>query len=204
MQHEPSVFKKVRYFSSVSTIYALTLLFGLYAIHPAPYLRHTRPISLTRAQQIPHSPAAPVAKIVISGKPVRIVVADSGVDLPVDEGYYNTADNSWTLSGYHAQFAMVSTLANNSSGDTFIYGHNNNSVFGPLRHVTPTSGATALLYTDNGHVFSYKFQSVISLNPDDVSVLNYEGPPVLTIQTCTGSIDEWRTLFKFNFDKVVQ
>lgn len=203
MNDEPNGFKKVRYYSSVSTIYVLTLLFGWYALRPVVVLSHSRPVALTRVQQTPHLPTVP-AKVVIAGKPVRIVIPDSGVDLPVDEGYYNDTDHSWTLSGYHAQFAMISTQANDSAGNTFIYGHNNNHVFGPLRHVTPTKNAVALIYTDNGHLFSYKFHSVISLNPDDVSVLDYKGPPLLTIQTCTGSVDEWRTLFNFTFDKVVQ
>ncbi len=202
MDNGPTALQRVRFAGSVSTLYVLTLLFGWYVLHPVQYLAHTEPISLTRTQQTPHLPAA--VKVVISGKPIRIVIPDSGIDLPVDEGYYNDADHSWTLSGYHAQFAMMSTAANDSGGDTFIYGHNNNNVFGALRHNTPAAGASALLYTDNGHIFAYRFDNARSLTPDDTSVLHYNGPPKLTIQTCTGSIDEWRTLFTFNFEKVMQ
>lgn len=203
MYDEPFGLQKVRLASSVSIVYVLTLLFGWYVLHPVTYPADIRPVSLTRSAQKPLPAAAP-AKAVISGKPVRIVIPDSGIDLPVDEGYYNSAERSWTLSGYHAHFAMVSSPANDAGGDTFIYGHNNNYVFGPLRHAAPEPGATALLYTDNGHVFSYSFQSSVSLNPDDTLILDYKGPPILTIQTCTGSVDEWRTFFKFKFEKVVQ
>jgi hypothetical protein len=135
----------------------------------------------------------------ISGRPVRIVIPASGVDLPVDPGYYNVATGEWTLSGYHAQFAMMSSLANDQGGDTFIYGHNNNYVFGALRHHTPLPDATALVYTDNGHVFTYSFISSSSFVPTDTSVFTYSGPPMLTIQTCTGGLNEWRTMYKFRF-----
>lgn len=203
MSHGHSWVQKVRYFSSITLLYGLTLAFGWHVLRPAHSLAQSRPVSFTQVTQTPHLPIAPRVTV-ISGRPVRIVIPDSAVDLPVDPGYYDDVNGSWTLSGLRAQFGMVSTLANNAGGETFIYGHNNNSVFGPLRHVTPALGASALLYTDNGHIFAYAFQSVTSLAPDDISALHYQGPPVLTVQTCTGSVNEWRTLFRFNFVKVVQ
>ncbi len=200
MQYEHAWFQKVRYYNSVYLVYLLTILFGWYAIHPVAALGHK---PSTAISQIKSAPFIPIAAPVV-GKPVRIVIPASGVDLPIDDGSYDSVTNSWTLSGLRAQYATISSLANNSNGDTFIYGHNNNSVFGALRHNTPAVGAQALIYTDNGHIFAYNFQSVLSLTPDDTSVLDYQGPPILTIQTCTGTVDEWRTLFKFDFDKVVQ
>lgn len=192
---------KLRYYTSLSSVYIVTIALGWFVLHPVAR-PHTQLVSLTQPQQskIVAMLAKPDA---ISGKPVRIVLPASGLDLPIDEGVYDTT-NGWTLSGYHAQFAVGSSPANNQAGDTFIYGHNNNYVFGALRHRTPDVGEQALIYTDNGHVFSYLFQSTASLTPDDTSVLSYQGPPVLTIQTCTGSFNEWRTLFRFSFDKVVQ
>lgn len=194
---------KLRYYSNVSIVYVLTIAFLAFAIHPQLFEPRVQTAALTRAQQQPQLPHNTKAALV-AGRPVRIVIPDSHVDLPVDEGYYSSATNSWTLSGYRAQFAMISSLANNQGGDTFIYGHNNNYVFGALRHVTPASGAPALIYTENGHIFAYKFQSVSSLEPNDTTVLTYDGPPILTIQTCTGSLDEWRTMYRFDFDKVEQ
>ena len=194
--------KKVRFYAKVTVLYLITLAFIGYVIYPVPSLANSHRVSyLSKAAQKPHRPQAPK---VISGLPVRIVIPSAPIDLPVDPGYYDSSDGSWTLSGYHAQFAMISTLANNVSGDTFIYGHNNNYVFGRLRHVTPSSGAVALIYTDNGHIFSYSFEKAVSVQPDDTSALRYYGPSRLTIQTCTGSINEWRTMFVFKFDKVIQ
>ncbi len=203
MNGEHSLVEIVRYYVSVSIIYLLTLMFGWFVVHPAPPI-HNQNVILAKAMQSPFVPLSSNNVAAISGRPVRIVIPASGVDLPVDPGYYDPTQSAWTLSGYRAQFAMISTLANNIAGDTFSYGHNNDYVFGALRHVTPTPGAEALIYTDNGHVFAYSFENVYSLGPDDTSVLSYQGPPVLTIQTCTGSVNEWRTMYRFDFLRVVQ
>jgi hypothetical protein len=207
MQNEPSLLRKVRFCCNIGLIYVLTGLFAWYTIHPLP--RSTKSgTGRYAALRTIQKPVIPAVKEV-SGLPIRLVIPGSSyagkvVDLPVDKGYYDQASDSWTLSGYHAQFMTVSSLANNFAGETYIYGHNNNDVFGALRHVTPAVGSTALLYTDNGHVFAYRFVAASNVAPDATSVLDYRGAPILTIQTCTGSFNEVRTLYTYSFDKVVQ
>jgi sortase (surface protein transpeptidase) len=194
--------RKLRFYVTIVALYICTLASGWSMIKPAQALDQAQ---LAAFQQAESQRAPLVPKVAtVSGRPVRIVIADSKLDLPVDPGYYDAASDEWTLSGYHAQFAMISTVANDHGGETFIYGHNNNYVFGALRHNTPAIGSKALLYTDNGHIFSYTFADSASVGPHDVSVLNYAGPPELVIQTCTGSLDELRTMYHYNFDKVVQ
>jgi sortase (surface protein transpeptidase) len=190
--------------ATLTGLYLLTITCAVYLVQPmlSP-LEHSRPVDLTQAQQQPRVPQASKAKV-IAGRPVRIVIPAEGIDLPVNKGFYDSADNSWTLSGYDAQFAMISTLSNNVGGETFIYGHNNDYVFGALRHHTPTPDTMALIYTDNNHIFEYDFVSATSIGPNSVSILDYAGPPILMIQTCTGSLNEWRTEYKFDFVKVDQ
>jgi len=195
--------QKLQTGATLAGLYLLTITCAVYLVHPlVSPLEQSRSVAITQAQQRPHLPATSAIKV-IAGRPVRIVIPAESVDLPVDKGFYDNTDNSWTLSGYDAQFAMISTLANNVGGETFVYGHNNNYVFGALRHHTPDRGATALLYTDNGHIFEYHFVSSSSIAPDAVSILDYSGPPILMVQTCTGSLNEWRTEYKFNFVKVL-
>jgi hypothetical protein len=186
-------------YGRLGLVYGLTVWAVLVVFHPGGLFLTPRPLLLTAAERPVPPPVA-----AISGRPTRIVIPSEHVDLPVDPGYYNPADGSWTLSGRRAQFAMVSSLANNVAGNTFIYGHNNNYVFGALRHHTPDPGETALLYTANGHIFAYSFVSASSVGPTDVGVLNYHGPSMLTIQTCTGSLNEWRTMYRFHFTELVQ
>lgn len=199
MENGFSVKARARFYLQTGFIYLLTVAFMVAALRPAPH-------SVSADSVLRSKPLIPTAQQPppVSGKPVRIVIPDSGVDLTVDEGTYDPTTEEWSLSGYHAQFATMSSLANNRSGLTFIYGHNNNYVFGALRHVTPAPGALAQIYTDNGHIFEYAFESATSISPADTGVLDYSGPPIMTIQTCTGSLNEWRTLYKYNFVRVVQ
>jgi sortase (surface protein transpeptidase) len=193
--------KHARFYSSAALLYGFTMAFAWYVLQPTWLFTHGGDVVL--AKQVQSAPVQP-ATATVAGRPVRIVIPDSGVDLPVDVGAYDPQTKEWSLSGYHAQFATISSMANNLTGDTFIYGHNNNYVFGALRHHTPALKAPALIYTDNGHIFRYTFAQTYSVGPEDTSVLTYDGPPVLTIQTCTGSLNEWRTMFVFNFESVAQ
>jgi len=201
MHAEYSWARKVRFFASVSTLYVLTLGFTWYVLQSAMVPRPMVRASPAESTATP-KPTKPKF-VLVSGKPVRIVIADSGIDLAVSDGYYNEADGSWTLSPDQAHYAMMSFLANNHSGNTFIYGHGTDQVFGPLGARPPVPGTTALVYTDNGRIFSYSFHSLTNLSPDDTSVFDYEGPPILTLQTCTGPISEWRAMYQFNFSGVV-
>lgn len=138
----------------------------------------------------------------ITGKPVRISIPDSGIDVPLDEGLYNASDGSWTLSDTRGQYAMMSTLANNLSGNTFVYGHGTDPVFGKLSTTPPNTSSLAYIYSAEGRVFEYVFQSSRSVTPEETSVLDYSGPSQLMVQTCTGAFSEWRTLYTFSFQRV--
>ena len=145
-------------------------------------------------------PQAQAPSQVISGKPVHITIPSLNIDLQVAEGRYNPTDNTWTLSKDKAHYAVVTPLANNSEGNTFIYGHNRKAVFARLSRIKP--GATAIVTTDNGHRFTYKFRSAFETNPKDDSLFKYQGPPILTVQTCSGLWYQNRQLFTFDFVSV--
>jgi hypothetical protein len=198
-----SIITKLRFYSTIIVLYGITCLFIGYVARPLSPLDKSRAVAITEKIQAPRLPSDSISPV-ISGLPNRLVIPGSSIDLPLHAGYYDSATNSWTLSGYYAQFAMISTLANNLAGQTFIYGHNNDFVFGALRHQTPNVGAIAYVYTTDGHIFEYSFSNATSLGPNDTSVLQYAGPPQLLIQTCTGSLNEWRTEYSFSFVKVVQ
>jgi LPXTG-site transpeptidase (sortase) family protein len=195
-----SIEGRARFYAQLAFVYILTLTFMFYALRPPTDAVSAQGILQPAANKIKVSSLPPL----ISGKPVKIIIPASSINLPVDEGRYNQVDNSWTLSLDRAHFAMMSSQANNQSGVTFIYGHNNNNVFGALRKVTPQPGAVAQIHTDNGHIFEYAFEAAANVTPNDTSALRYSGPPILTVLTCTGSVNEWRTLYKFNFLRVVQ
>jgi LPXTG-site transpeptidase (sortase) family protein len=141
------------------------------------------------SQPVPAKPGT------ISGSPTRLVIPSINIDIPVIDGYYNSASRAWTLSADKVQFAAMTTLPNNSGGLTFMYGHNNRKVFKQLPNIKP--GARASIKTANGHTFTYQFVSSKTVPPTDSSVLSYQGPPVLTLQTCTGFWYQNRSLYTF-------
>lgn len=194
--------QKFRFFGSISALYILSIgtIGGLlYSSHlfGTPVWAKTTPIVVQK------KPVKLPPKV-ISGKPIRIVIPDAGIDLPVDEGVYNPDDGSWTLSDQHAQFATMTSLANDHAGTTFIYGHGTDAVFGKIGTNHPPIGTTALIYTDNNRVFRYSLESIADFQPTDTSIFSNtaSGPSRLIVQTCTGVFSEWRTMFTFRFKDV--
>lgn len=194
--------KLVRYYSSVTVVYAVTLFMAALLLNP----RFTSELLNQRAggYQIAPKPAPliPLSPKIISGKPVRLVVPSVGIDIEVIDGKYNESNGQWSLSKDRAHFALITTVANNIQGNTFIYGHYNKHVFLNLHKIKDDQ--KAYLYTDNDHVFSYRFKNHVTVGPTDTGVFDYRGAPILTIQTCTGTWYEKRQIFTFTFEGVDQ
>ena len=133
----------------------------------------------------------------IIGKPVRLIIPSAKIDIEVIDGSYNSVTKNWTLSDDKAHFALMSSEANNMAGNTFIYGHNSRKVFAPLYRAK--LGDIATVKTGNGKTFNYKLLYTKEVSPEDVSVFEYKGKSILTIQTCKGSWYDKRKLFIFEF-----
>ena len=194
--------QRISFFGSIGVLYVLTIgtIGGLlYSSHlfGTPVWAKTEPLLVKQ-------PPAPPTKQVISGKPIRISIPDSNIDLSVSDGIYIPSDNSWTLTDTSAQYAVISALANDHAGTTFIYGHGTDAVFGKIGTNHPPAGTVASVATDTGHTFTYRLETVRDFQPSDTSIFDdtASGPARLIIQTCTGIFSEWRTMFIFTFERV--
>ena len=136
----------------------------------------------------------------ISGTPVQITLPSVNIDLKVIPGYYYPKSNSWTLTTNNAQWGVMTKLANDKSGMTFIYAHYRKGVFLKLPKIKP--GEVALVKTEKGHTFTYTFRSSTVTSPTDTSIFAYQGKPILVLQTCTGAWYQNRQLFVFDLTKV--
>jgi LPXTG-site transpeptidase (sortase) family protein len=145
-------------------------------------------------------PITPTDTPTIAGKPVRIIVPNRNIALPVIDGTYDAKSGNWTLTPNKAQFATLTSIANNKAGNTLIYGHDTEAVFKRLEGVQ--TGDEAQVATGDGHVFIYRFRGSTDVSPSDTSVLHYSGPPILTLQTCSGSWSQNRKLMTFDFVEV--
>jgi len=157
---------------------------------------------LVQAVQAPVSQVVkPTTESIISGRPNRIVVESLGIDLSIKDGTYNSATKEWTLSDDIAYFAEMTTPANNSHGNTFIYGHNTDAIFAKFKDIK--SGDIVKIYTTNGHQFEYTYRGDAIVTPDITNVL-YENPasPQLTVMTCEGIWSKVRRIMYFDFKAV--
>jgi LPXTG-site transpeptidase (sortase) family protein len=145
------------------------------------------------------SQANQAKKATISGTPSHIAIPAVDISVDVEPGYYNKSSQTWTLSLTKAEYATITPPANNGGGNTFIYGHNRWAVFYKLLKVQP--GDEAIVTTTNNHTFVYKLTGRHDTSPNDTSLFRYQGPPILTLQTCSGLWYQNRSLFVFNLVK---
>lgn len=136
----------------------------------------------------------------IAGIPVRIKIPSVNIDLEVIPGYYYPTSKSWTLTRNKAQWGAMTAKVNNKNGSTFIYAHNRVGVFHNLPKIQP--GAKTTIITDNDDEFVYKFTNSTTTTPNDTSLFNYRGKPILVLQTCTGLWYQDRQLFVFDLVSV--
>lgn len=158
------------------------------------------------AQQASIKPAVKVEKVkilqrqAVQGIPTRVVIPSVGIDVGVATGSYDPSNASWTLDNTEAFYADISVPVNDNNGVTLIYGHARSAVFSRILQLT--DGATATVYTDNGNVFRYVYQSRQDVDPTDLSVVRSDGPPTLMLQTCSGPFDAYRTMVSFKLVSV--
>lgn len=131
----------------------------------------------------------------VEGKPVHLSIPSLDYESGILDGTYSNAQDSWNVSGKNPHYALESPLANNISGATFIYGHNNRNVFANLYKLD--EGDQAVITTRNGHTFRYAYYSHAITDPQDTSLFAYDGYPVLILQTCSGAWYEHRSLYSF-------
>lgn len=132
----------------------------------------------------------------IIGQPTHISIPSLNISDDIVPGYYNKITQSWTLSNTQALFATVTSIPNSKAGNTFIYGHARAKVFANL--INAKKGTKVTISTNNGHIFTYLYASQRDVSPSDVSLFNYSGKPLLTLQTCSGLWSENRRLITFN------
>lgn len=145
-------------------------------------------------------PVEPTPEPLISGIPASIQLPSVGIDLKVVPGEYNAATKSWTLSLKSAHWGVISAQPNNKEGLTFIYAHNRTNVFNTLPKIKP--GDKARVQSEDGTYFVYTFVSSTETLPEDTSLFDYKGKPILVLQTCSGRWYEKRQLFVFEFSEV--
>ncbi len=167
------------------------------AFYPVSSSQHTE--AVVRAQTLSASAPAWSAteqQAYFGGAPVRLQIPSLNIDLPIINGYYDSANQTWTLTKDKVQFAVMTKQPNNREGLTFMYAHNRPGVFDAMHNIR--AGEEAKIQTGNGHTFTYRFTSAYETDPNDDSIFGYQGAPVLVLQTCSGANYQNRQHFLFD------
>lgn len=191
--------------SKIAIVGLAMTVFGLIGIIPALYGSDSPAFAATpTTSETASAPTEVVKEEVapdsISGHPVRVVAPTVGVDMNVVDGFYNRDKNEWTLNDDKAMFGTMTTEPNNKSGQTFIYGHATQKVFGKLLNMH--AGDQVEVYTSNGYKFTYTLKETEVVTPQNTGILAYTGSPRLLLQTCVGTFSENRKFFILDFTKV--
>lgn len=137
-----------------------------------------------------------------TGTPTAVAVPNVGISLPVIQGEYDAAKDSWTLTDDKAQFAAMTDQPNDRAGNTFIYGHNTDPVFAKLSALK--AGDIAEVKTSNNLTFRYVYTGEQIVQPTNTDILNAEpATPRLTLMTCEGIFSQTRRVMFFDFKEVV-
>lgn len=180
-------------------------LIGVVLITAGLFLWNLR-LNFELSDTVPPAPAssqrasAPVAAT-IEGQPNNISIPSLDMSIPVIPGYYSSYTKEWTLTLSEVQYATITPPPNNASGNTFLYGHYRPAVFAYLHLIK--IGAQAIVTTSNDHTFTYQLAKITVINPDNDTLFAYKGPPILTVQTCTGLFFQYRQLYTFNLVSAV-
>lgn len=175
------------------------LLAGLLLLPVAWYVRNSN-ASLQAAPAVTSENSSPLVveePYVTQGKPISLSIPDLGISNQVIDGVFESSTQRWTLTTDKVQYALSTFQPNDTTGMTFMYGHNRRQVFSRLPEIR--EGMAAYVNTDNGLVFRYRFASSVTTKPEDVSIFEYSGPPILVLQTCTGLFYQNRQLFTFEY-----
>jgi LPXTG-site transpeptidase (sortase) family protein len=189
--------QRILRFSAVALI-----LGGLIISAPLGYFWVMSKLSVASADvlRVPAVAPKPIPKpTLVTGSPKLLTIPSLGINLHIADGTYNQQTGEWALSWDKVHYALPTTIPNNESGNTLIYGHYKKGVLLTLHNVK--AGEEAHITTDNGYRFVYKFQSAETVSPTDVSVFQYQGPSRLTIQTCSGRFMQNRQLYYFAFER---
>lgn len=179
---------RIAFYAAVLTCNVMTI--GMFKVLNMPLVS-------AAPQVIAYKPVRHLKFQATVGTPVRLVVPDLGIDVPVANGTFDTASQTWTISDTSAYYAVGSVPVNDSNGTTLLYGHARANMFAPLKSASASS--IAYVYTDNSKKFTYRFESVRDVDPSDTSVFTDAGPPTLVMQTCDGPWDRYRALYSFSY-----
>lgn len=130
---------------------------------------------------------AQAQEVKVKNIPVKISIPKSKISLDIDIA--SIRDGVWDVSQTRATYLDISAGLG-QGGNTVVYGHNKNAIFGPIRWLE--KGDEIVMYDQNGNEYKYVISETITTNPDAIEYVEPKDKETLTIYTCTGLFDSKR------------
>ena len=133
--------------------------------------------------------ATSIAKTLSSNgqMPTRIAIPDLGIDLPVYQA--TIIHNVWPTTTKGASYLTSSPVPGNT-GNSVIYAHNWESLFGHLRYAKVGEKVIVTYPDKTKKTFVIAYTSIVT--PDTSSILSSSKDKRLTLYTCIGFFDSHR------------
>ncbi len=119
-------------------------------------------------------------------EPQIIVIPSVGINLPI--GKAKIIDETWEVLNEAASYGETTALPG-EKGNTVIFSHAINSLFGQLPNVK--KGDFVYLVNDS-YTFTYQIREISSIYPEDIGILSSTNEKALILYTCEGTSDERR------------
>ena len=152
----------------------LISVFGLYRFHQARILSFN---TKTLAQIVSTTGV----------KPVYIKIYPIGVDVAIKEAVIN--NGVWTIFD-NAAGHLATSVGIGDKGNMVIYGHNKDSIFGPIRWIK--IGARIEILGSDKKTYCYQVIKMDTVSPNDLEYVLPKDKETLTLYTCTGFLDSQR------------
>jgi LPXTG-site transpeptidase (sortase) family protein len=127
--------------------------------------------------------------------PSFLEISSIKLEIAVETGKYDQESDTWNITDNSAYYAQESMPLASKVGNSVIYAHNKQHLFGNLKNLKP--GDTAQITDSNGVIHEYVYQKNIEISPSNTDVFYSQDTYNLILLTCSGLFDQYRTLYYF-------
>lgn len=132
----------------------------------------------------------------VSNPPVRIIIRDLNIDLPIYPA--KVINNQWDTTTQGASY-LISSPIPGERGNSIIYGHDWASLFGPLLNARQGEKVEIEFTDKTRKIFVIRQTSVVANNQPGVLAPTKDRR--ITLYTCTGFLDSQRMVAVAILDK---
>lgn len=122
-------------------------------------------------------------------KPIYIKSYPVGIDIEVGDTTINKG--VWSILPNKASY-LIDSAGIGDSGNIIIYGHNKDTILGPLRWIN--KGALIELTGSDQKQYKYRVEIIDTIDPNNLKYIEQKEKETLTIYTCSGFLDTKRVV----------